>query len=179
SLEAPARGASVTRHRHGASPVNQSRTTRSDYNRIGGKRPDFHRKEVLANATAANAVVVQDWPKEIPKFVLGDFAGRRPTPHLLVKRIQDLLACRSAREGRAFVQGAAEPPAIEKTFDRAVKRDAQSVQKVNHLGRPIRHFLDGRLVGQEVAAVNRVVKVLPLVVAGLAGQVVYAIDPAL
>ncbi len=41
------------------------------------------------------------------------------------------------------------------------------------------HLLDRRLVLEEVAAVDRVVEVLPLGVAELARQIVDAVDPAL
>ena len=47
------------------------------------------------------------------------------------------------------------------------------------LGRPVGHFLDRRLMLQEVAAVDGVVEVQPLVVALLPRQVVDAVDAAL
>ena len=46
-------------------------------------------------------------------------------------------------------------------------------------GAPIAHFLHRRLMLQKVAAVNRVVEVLPLVVALLPRQIVDAVDAPL
>ena len=46
-------------------------------------------------------------------------------------------------------------------------------------GAAVRHFFDGWLVVQEVAAVDGVVQVFPLVVAVLASKVVDAVNAAL
>ncbi len=66
-----------------------------------------------------------------------------------------------------------------KAFAGAVERHAQPVHQVDDFRSPVGHFLDGRLVIQKVTAVNRIVEVLPLVVAQLSRLIVAAVDPAL
>src|SRR5437588_13111506 len=73
---------------------------------------------------------------------------------------------------------AAEASEVEKTFGRAREGDAHSVEEVYDRGGHLAHLLDGRLAGEEVAAVDRVVEVLPGRVA-LAFGVDRAVDAAL
>ena len=118
-------------------------------------------------------------PEEIPEFVLRDLAVDFPAADLLVEGIEQLLAGRRAGEGGALEQRAAEAALIAKTFRRAIERHAQPVHQVDDPRPPLGHFLDGRLVLQKVAAVDRVVEVQPLAVALLAGERVDAVDAAL
>jgi hypothetical protein len=54
--------------------------------------------------------------------------------HLLVERVEKLLARRSAREGRAVVERAAEAPEVEQAFGRAREGDAHAVEEVDDRG---------------------------------------------
>src|ERR687890_213837 len=67
---------------------------------------------------------------------------------------------------------------VQKPLGRAREGDAHAVEEVDDRGRHLAHLLHGRLVGEEVAAVDRVVEVLPRRVA-LALRVDRAVDAAL
>jgi len=58
------------------------------------------------------------------------------------------------------MQRSAKAPEIDQAFLRARKRDAHPVEQIDDLRRHLAHSLDGRLVRQKVAAVNRVVEML-------------------
>ncbi len=77
------------------------------------------------------------------------------------------------------IERAAEPPLVAKSLRRAVEGHAQPVHQVDDPRRPIGQFLDRRLVLQEIAAVDGVVEMFPLVVAELPGEIVDAVDAAL
>ena len=79
---------------------------------------------------------------------------------LLVERVEKLLAGGGAGEGGAVIEGAAEAAEVEQAFGSAVERDAHAIEEVDDGGRGFAHGLDGRLVGEEVAAVDGVVEVL-------------------
>ena len=102
-----------------------------------------------------------------------------PAADLLVERVEQLLAGRCAGEGGPFEERAAEAALVAEAFLRAVERDAEAVHQVDDLRPLVDHLLDGRLVLQEVAAVDGVVEVEPLAVALLAGEVVDRVDAAL
>src|SRR5262249_43449878 len=114
-----------------------------------------------------------------PEFPLGDGAFAFPAADLFVERVEQLLAGGRTGEGRALVERAAEAAAVEAAFGRAIERHAEAIKQVDDLGAPVAHFLDGRLVIEEVAAVDRVVKMLVFVVALRAGDLVDAVDAAL
>ena len=97
---------------------------------------------------------------------------------LLVQRVQELLAGGRAGVGGAVVLGAAEAPEVQQPLAGPVEHDAHAVQQVDDAGRVVAHVLDGRLVGEKVAAVDRVVEVLVGRVA-LALGVDRAVDAAL
>ena len=132
-----------------------------------------------ADAPRQRAVVVENRAEEIPEFVLRDLAGHFPAAHLLVQRVEQLLAGGGAGKGGALEERAAEAALIAKAFGRAIEGHAQAIHQVDDPRRPIGHFLDRRLMLQEVAAVDRVVEVLPLVVALLPREIVDAVDAAL
>ena len=102
-----------------------------------------------------------------------------PAADLFVEGVEQLLAGGGAGKGRAAVERAAEAPLVAKALGRAVEGHAQPVHQVDDLRRPVGHFLDRRLVLEEIAAVDGVVKVLPLGVAQLPREVVDAVDAAL
>ena len=56
-------------------------------------------------------------------------------------------------------QRAAEAAEVEQPLGRAVERHAHAVEHEDDAGRGVAHPLDRRLVGEEVAAVDRLVEV--------------------
>src|SRR5215211_8581008 len=76
------------------------------------------------------------------------------------------------------MKGSAEATEIQQSFRRAREGDAHAVEEVDDCRGHLAHGLGGRLVRQEVAAVDRVVEVLPGRVA-LALGVDRAVDAAL
>ena len=133
----------------------------------------------MRDRPAAATVGIENRREEIPEFVLGDFAGDFPAADLLVEGIKELLPGRGACESGALEQRAAEPALVSITFGRTVEGNAEPIHQIDDLGTPIAHFLDGGLMLKEIAAVNGVVKMFPLVVALLAGEIVDAVDAAL
>ena len=118
-------------------------------------------------------------PKKVPVLELRHLAGDFPAADLLVERVEQLLAGGRSGEGRAAVERAAEPPLVAKALGRAIEGHAQPVHQVDDPRRPVGQFLDRRLVLEEIAAVDGVVEMLPLVVAELPREVVDAVDAAL
>ena len=94
-------------------------------------------------------------------LVLGDFAFRFVSAHLLIERIQELLPGGSAGKCGAIVEGSAETPEVQQPFGRAVESNAHAVEQIDDGRGGVAHGLHRRLVGQKVATVNGVVKVLP------------------
>ena len=83
-----------------------------------------------------------------------DLAFGLEAAHLLVERIEELLPGRRAGERRAVEERAAEAAEVEQAFGRAVEGHAHAVEHEDDAGRGVAHALDGRLVGEEVAAVD-------------------------
>ena len=146
---------------------------------VGRQGVNLHRHQVLGDAAAAAAVVVEHRAEEVPELVLGHLAGHVPAADLLVQGIEQLLAGGGPGEGRAAEERAAEAALVAESFGRAIERHAQPVHQVDDPRGPIGHFLDRRLVLQEIAAVDGVLEMLPLAVAELPGEVVDAVDAAL
>ena len=146
--------------------------------RFGREGVHLHAAQVHGADAAADALVVDDAGEELPGFVLGNFAFGLVAPHLLVERIEQLLAGGSAGKSGAVVERAAEAAKVEQPFRSAVEGNAHAVEQVDDSGGHVAHALDRRLVGQEVATVNGVVEVLPGGVA-LALQVLGGVDAAL
>ncbi len=82
-----------------------------------------------ATAADAGAVVVEDGLEEVPELELADhlLAGERdavlvgdvarlPAAHLLVERVEELLAGGGAGEGGAVEEGAAEAAEVEQAL---------------------------------------------------------------
>ncbi len=110
--------------------------------------------------------------------ILLDFAFGLVAAHLLIERVEKLLPGGGAGEGGAVVKRPAKAAEIEQAFGRAVERNAHAVEQVDDAGRGVAHGFYGGLVGQEVAAVDRVIEVLPGGVA-FALQVLGRVDAAL
>ena len=112
-----------------------------------------------------------------PSYLL-DLALGLVAAHLLVERVEQLLAGGCAGERGAVVERAAKAPEIEQTFGSAIEGHAHAVQQVDDGGRGLAHGLHRRLIGQKVSAVDGVVEVLRGGVA-LALQVFGRVDAAL
>ena len=82
-------------------------------------------------------------------------------PHLLVEGVDELLARGRARERGAVMERAAEAPEVEEPLIRAVEGHPHAVEEEDDAGPRLAHLQDRRLVGEEVAAVDRVVEVPP------------------
>ena len=111
-------------------------------------------------------------------LVLLDLALGFVAPHLLIERIEKLLSGGGAGERRTVVKCAAEATKIQQSFRSSVERHAHAVEQINDARSRFAHGFYGRLVGEEVTAVNRVIKMLPGGVA-LALQILGGIDSAL
>src|SRR5690606_26170060 len=98
---------------------------------------------------------------------------------LLIERVKQLLAGGRSGECGSLIESSTEPTLIAKSFRSAIEGDAKSIHQVDNSRSPEGHFLDGGLMLQEVAAVNGIVEMEPLVVSLLTGQLVDAIDSAL
>ncbi len=109
---------------------------------------------------------------------LRDFAFGFVAPHLFVERVQKLLARGGAGEGGAVEERASEAAEVEQSFGSAIERHAHAVEQIDDAGSGFAHGLDRRLVGQEVAAINGVVEMLPGGIA-FALQILGGVDAAL
>ena len=122
-------------------------------------------------------ILVQNQAEKLPIFILVDQTVRLPAADLFVQGVEQLLPRRRSGEGRALEQRPAEPPLIAEPLRRAVKRNPQPIEQIHDLRTPIAHLLHRRLMLQEVAAVDRVVKVQMLAVPFLPRQWVDRVDP--
>ena len=69
------------------------------------------------------------------RFVLGDLAFGLVAAHLLVERVEKLLAGGGAGKRGAVVERAAEAAEVEQPFGRAVEGNAHAVEQVDDAGR--------------------------------------------
>ena len=145
---------------------------------FGGERSNFHAAQVHGADAAADVIGIENCGEEFPSFVLGNLAFGFVAAYLLIERVQKLLAGGGAGKRSAVEQRSAETAEVEQAFRRAVKRNAHAIEQIDDAGRSIAHALDRRLVGEEVAAVNGVVKMLPGGIA-FALQVLGCIDATL
>src|SRR5437868_12095295 len=127
---------------------------------------------------AANAVAVEHGGEKFPVLVLCNFALGFVTAHLLIERVKKLLTGGGAGKRGAVVKCPAETTEIEQAFRSAIEGHAHAVEEVDDSRRGIAHSFDRWLVGEKIAAVNRVIKVLPGGVA-FAFQILGSIDAAL
>ena len=157
-LKRPAHRAAGAGHRHRRAAENQPATAGGDHDRIGRKGADFHRHQILPDAAAANAVVVEHRGEKIPELVFGHLAFGFPAAHLFVEGVEQLLTGGGAGEGRALEERAAEAALIAKALGRAVEGHAEAVHEVDDPRTPIDHLLHRRLMIEKIAAVDRVVE---------------------
>ena len=99
-------------------------------------------------------------------------------PHLLVERIQQLLSRRGTGKCSAMEQCPAESAEVEQALRCAVERHTHAVQQIDNRRAGLAHTLHRRLVGQKVAAIDRVIEVGPGRVA-FALQILRGVDAAL
>src|SRR5439155_19698539 len=79
----------------------------------------------------------------------------------LGERVARMLARGRAGEGRAMEERAPETAEVEEPFRRPAERHAHAVEEEDDPRPGLAHRLHGRLVGEEVAAVDRVIEVPP------------------
>ncbi len=127
---------------------------------VGGEGAQLHGAQVHRGDAAGDALGVEDGGEELPAFVLVDFAFGLVAAHLLVERVEKLLAGGGAGERGAVIERAAEAAEVEQALGGAIEGHAHAVEQVDDGGRGLAHGLDGRLVGEEVAAIDGVVEVL-------------------
>ena len=127
---------------------------------VGREGFELHGAEVHGHDAARHAFAVDDGGEKLPAFEFVDFAFGLVAAHLLVERVEQLLAGGGAGKSGAVIERAAEAAEVEQAFGRAVERHTHAVEQIDDGGRGLAHGLDGRLIGQEVAAVDGVVKVL-------------------
>ena len=101
-LEATADRTAGADHGHRTAAKNHTAATGGHDNGIGGKRTDLHRNQVLSDAAAADAVVVEHRGEEVPELELPNLALRFPATHLFVQRVQQLLSRRRSGKCSAF-----------------------------------------------------------------------------
>ncbi len=145
---------------------------------VGREGADFHGAQIHGADAAADAVGIEHRGEKFPVLELRDLAFGLVAAHLLVERVEKLLAGGGAGEGGAVVERAAEAAEVEQAFRRAVEGHAHAVEQIDDAGRGFAHGLDRRLVGEEVAAVDGVVEVLPGGIA-FALQILGGVDAAL
>ena len=100
------------------------------------------------------------------------------TAYLLIQSVEKLLTRGSSGERRAMVQRAAEATEVEQALRRPIEGDAHAIEQIDDARRGLAHIFDRRLVCEEVAAVDGVVKVLPGGVT-LTLQILCRVDAAL
>ena len=145
---------------------------------VGRESSHFHASQVHGADAAADAIRVQDRAQKFPMLIFGYPAFSFIPAYLLVQRVEKLLACRGAGKCGAMVERAAKAAKIEQSFRRPVESDAHAIEQIDDRRRSFAHGFHWRLIGKEVAAIDRVVKVLPRRVA-FTFEVLGGVDAAL
>ncbi len=145
---------------------------------VGWEGADFHAAQIHGADAAADAVSVEHGGKKFPVLVLLYLAFGFVAADLFIERIKQLLAGGRAGERSAVVQSPAEAAKIEQSLGSAVERNAHAIEQIDDAGRGLAHVLDRRLVRQKIAAVNRVIEMLPRGIA-FALQVLGGVDATL
>ena len=153
-------------------------TAGGDDDGVGREGTHFHGAQIHGANAAADAVGIEHGGEEFPVLELSNLAFGLVPAHLLVERVEKLLAGGGAGEGGAVVERATEAAEVEQSFRRAVEGHAHAVEQIDDAGSGLAHGLDGRLIGQKVPAIDRVVKVLPGGIA-FALQVLGGVDSTL
>ena len=146
--------------------------------RVSRERAQLHRAQVERRDASSDAFGVEDSGEKLPAFVLLYFAFSLIAANLFVECVEELLSGGGAGKGGAVVERAAEAAEVEQAFGSAVERHAHAIEQVDDGRRRFAHGFDGRLVGEKVAAVNRVVEMLASGVA-FALEILGGVDAAL
>ena len=145
---------------------------------VGGEDAHFHGVQIHGSDAAADAVAVEHGGEKFPVLELLDLAFGFVAADLLIKRVKQLLSGGRPGEGGSVVERAAKAAEVEQALGRAIEGHAHAVEQIDDGRRGLAHGFDGRLIAQKVAAVNRVVKMLPGGVA-FALEVLGGVDAAL
>src|SRR5580658_12105 len=174
------RGLRRSRAHHGIRRLAKdgANATRGNDDGVGGEGADFHRPQIHRANAAADAASVEHGGEKFPVLVLLHFAVGFVAPDLLIEGVEKLLAGGGSGEGGAVIERATEAAEIEQTFGRAIEGHAHAVEQIDNAGSGLAHGLDRRLVGEEVAAINRVVEMFVGRIA-LALQVLGGVDASL
>src|SRR6266446_4836508 len=165
-------------HRVGGLAEDGANAAGCDDDGVGREGAHFHRSQIHRADAAANAVRVEHGRKKLPVLVLLYLAFGFVTADLLVESIEKLLAGGCSGERGAIIERASKAAKIEQTFGRAIEWNAHAVEKIDNAGSSVAHGFDRRLVGEEVASVDRVVEMLPGGIA-FAFQVLGGVDASL
>ena len=145
---------------------------------VGGEGANFHGAQIHGANAAADSVGIEHGGEKFPVLEFADLAFGLVAAHLLIERVEKLLAGGRAGEGGAVEERAAEAAEVEQSLRGAVERHAHAVEQIDDAGSGFAHGLDRRLVGQEVAAIDGVVEMLPGGIA-FALQIFGGVDAAL
>src|SRR5581483_1217661 len=165
-------------HRICALAKDRADATGRDQESVGGEGANFHRTQIHGADSAADTLRVEHGGKKFPRFEFRYFAFGFISANLLIERIKKLLAGSRSGKCGSVMQRATKATEIEQAFGSAVERHAHAIEQIDDARRSLAHGFDRRLVGEEVAAVNRVVKMYPGGVA-FALEVLGSIDSAL
>src|SRR5215813_4368293 len=135
--------------------------TGSDDNGVGREDANLHAAQVHGADAATDAVGIDHAAQKFPMLKLCHASFGFVPPNLFVQCVQELLAGGGSGECRAMVERAAKPAKIEQAFGRAIEGHSHAVQQINNAGRGFAHGFHRRLIGEEIAAVDGVVKMLP------------------
>ena len=83
-LISPANGASRADHRHRRSTEYEATPSTGKNDRIGWKRFDLHRNEILANGSSTPAAIIKNGLEEVPEFPFLYFPQSFPSANLFV-----------------------------------------------------------------------------------------------
>src|SRR5205807_10310929 len=97
----------------------------------------------------------------LPAFVLTNFPRDFIATDLFIERVQKLLPSRCPRKGGAMMLGSAKTTKVEQSFIRSRKRHSHAIEQVDDRRRHLAHGFRRRLIREKVAAINRVVEMLP------------------
>jgi hypothetical protein len=127
---------------------------------------------------SSDAFGIEDSGEKLPAFVLLYFSFSLIAANLLVECVEELLSSGGAGKRGAVVKGAAKATEVEQAFGSAVEGHAHAIEQVDDGRCRFAHGFDGRLVGEKVAPVDRVVEMLVSGIA-FAFEILGGVDAAL
>src|SRR5262249_27033340 len=145
---------------------------------IGREGTDLHGPQIHGADAATDAIRIEHRAQKFPVLIFLDATFRLVAPDLLIESVEKLLSGGGAGECGAIVESAAEASKIQQSLGGAIEGNAHAVEQINDPGSGVTHGFNRRLVGEKVAAVDGVVKMLPGGVA-FAFEVLGGVDTAL